>query len=333
MATASTEPRQRTRWLRHGFLLLILGLTLALGILLNPQLLTGGALAAVAVNGVEVGLMALGELLVIVGGDGGIDLSVGSMFALSEVILGVLVAHGLNVWLATAATLLAGILLGAVNGLGVTRLGIPAIITTLGTMYAYSGAALLLTHGVDISPFPASFGVLGQGTVAGIPVQLLFIYLPTVVVLGYGLTRTTFGWELYFVGTNARAAALAGLNPRRTRWWSYVLTGFLSALAGIIDASRLVTARPDAGAHANLAAITIAVLGGADLAGGRGDVSGTVLATAIITVLSYSFSLANVNSVLETGAVGVVLLVAIAGQRLRRRRHVRSPAPPTPAEG
>ncbi|WP_430626160.1 ABC transporter permease [Sulfobacillus thermotolerans] len=291
---------------------------IVLSVFIAPSALSLQGISAMSVYGVEIGLVAFGEMMVILSGNGGIDLSVGAMFALSEVILGVLVLHGLNVWIAVFVVFFGGIILGLINGILVTVMNIPAIIATLGTMYAYGGIALVLTHGIDISPFPASFDIIGQGLIAGWPLQLLLIYLPVAVILALLLSRSAFGWRLYLVGTNATAAMLNGISIMKTRLVTYAITGLLCSLAAVIDASRLVTARPDAGSTMNLAAITIAVLGGTKLQGGEGRLSGTILATLAITWLSYSFGLANINSVYEGGTVGIVLLLAIAAQQGHR---------------
>ncbi|WP_020374190.1 ABC transporter permease [Sulfobacillus thermosulfidooxidans] len=300
------------------WLAIIMLAVIVLSVFIAPAALSLQGMSSMSVYGVEIGLVAFGEMMVILSGNGGIDLSVGAMFALSQVILGVLVMHGLDVWEALFVVMVAGGILGLLNGVLVTLMKIPAIIATLGTMYVYGGIALVLTHGIDISPFPTSFDLIGQGLIAGWPVQLILIYIPVAVVLALLLSRTAFGWKLYLVGTNATAAMLNGISVTQTRLITYAITGLLCSIAAIIDASRLVTARPDAGSTMNLAAITIAVLGGTKLQGGEGRISGTILATLAITWLSYSFGLANINSVYESGTVGIVLLLAIAAQQSHR---------------
>lgn len=298
------------RWLIVVFLA-----SVVLSAVMAPASISFQGISAMSVYGVEIGIIAFGEMLVIMSGGGGIDLSVGSMFALSQVILGVSIMHGLSLPLALLVSILSGVMMGLINGLVVTALGIPAIIVTLASMYVYSGIALLLTHGVDISPFPATFNFIGQGLVLGMPFQLLAIYIPTAFIVFIVLRQTAYGWNLRLVGTNAMAAQYSGISVNKIRLAAYATAGLLSAMAGIIDASRLITARPDAGSTANLAAITIAVLGGTKLQGGEGTVGGTVLATLAITWISYSFGLANINSVYEEGAVGIVLLLTIAAQQ------------------
>lgn len=304
----------------YGVLVGVFLLTLAVAVVVQPQIVALNNVSSILTFDVEIGLIALGETMIILGGGGGIDLSVGGIYAVSQVIVGLLAQDRVNIWLSISAGLAGGGAMGALNGFLVTRIRVPAIITTLATMYAFDGIALLLTNGIDISAFPNSYNVIGQGLVWGLPVQFLFIYLPILIALWFVLSRTVYGHQLYLTGTNQLAAALSGINVKRIRFFAYTVTGLLVAVAGIVNSSRLVTARPDAGATANLEAITIAVLGGTSIFGGRGTVWGTAIATLVMTLIGYSFSLANVNSVIETGAIGAVLIVVILLQEFVRKR-------------
>jgi ribose/xylose/arabinose/galactoside ABC-type transport system permease subunit len=314
--------RWNSVWLTHGWLITIFILIIIVSTILAPNSLSLQSVSAMSVYAVEIGLIAFGEMWVILSGDGGIDLSVGSMYALSQVVLGVLVLHHVVLVVGVLLALVAGLIMGMVNGLIVTVTGIPAIIVTLATMYAYSGLALVLTHGIDISPFPTSFNFIGQSQIMGLPFQLIAIYVPVALLMALVLGRTRYGWNLQLVGSNPVAARFSGISVVRTRIIAYATAGLLSAIAGIVDASRLVTARPDAGGTANLTAITIAVLGGTQLQGGEGSILGTVVATFAITWLSYSFGLANINSVYEEGAVGFVLLLTLLFQRQNFRTRL-----------
>lgn len=296
---------------QYGVLVIILILAVVVANIVYPGATSLGNLSAMSTFGVETGLMAFGEFLIILGGGGGIDLSVGSIFALSEIITAILVGHGVNMWLAVVGALLGGITMGLINGFLVSRLKVPAIITTLATMYGYSGIALLLSNGIDISNFPNLYAIFGQGVMFGIPFQLIAIYIPIGIILWFLVTKSIYGYKLYLTGTNELAARLSGINVSNIRLWAYAITGFLCAVAAIINSSRLVTARPDAGGTANLAAITIAVLGGTSIFGGRGSILGTFLATVVITLVGYSFSLANINAVVQTGVIGGILIVVM----------------------
>lgn len=296
---------------QYGVLLIILILAIIFANIIYPGATNSNNLASMSTFGVEIGLMAFGESIVILGGGGGIDLSVGSIFALSQIIVAVLIGHGLNMWLAILVALIAGVIMGAINGLLVTKLRVPAIIATLATMYGFSGIAMVISNGTDISDFPRNYAIFGQGLVGGIPFQVVFVYLPAAIILWYLITRTIYGYKLYLSGTNELAARLSGINVGNVRTWAYVITGLLCAIAAIISSSRLVTAQPDAGGTANLEAITISVLGGTSIFGGRGSVMGTFLATVVITLIEYSFDLANINSVIETGVIGILLVLVM----------------------
>ncbi|WP_052476382.1 ABC transporter permease [Cohnella kolymensis] len=265
--------------------------------------------------GVEIGLIALGMTLIIMAGGGGIDLSVGAIYALTQIIAAYLMAEGVNMWAAVGIAILSGVFMGFVNGYMVTKLRIPAIIATLATMYVFNGLALLISNGVNIAGMPEEFAIFGQGVMFGnIPFQFIAIYLPALIIIGYLLSRSLFGYQLYLTGTNDASAKLAGINTDRVRLITYMLTGLLCAIAGIIGSSRLLTARPDAGDIMNLQAVTIAVLGGASIFGGRGTVIGTFLSTIVITLLAYICNLININAVMQTGAIGIILIVITLGQ-------------------
>ncbi|MDA8303528.1 MAG: ABC transporter permease [Actinomycetota bacterium] len=300
---------------RYGVLVAILVVVIVLGEALAPATLAPSNLATMTTFGVPLGLMAFGEALVILGGGGAIDLSIGGLYPLAPVIAALLMGHHVAEWLAVVAALGVGVAGGIVNGLIVVGLGIPAIIVTLGTLYGYSGLAEVIANGVNLTSFPASFGEIGQGTVGGIPDQLLFIYLPITVVVWYIASRSLYAYRIRLTGTNPVAAYLSGVNVRSTRFKAYVISGLLAALAGLVESSLIMTASPTAGGVFTVfVVVTIVVLGGVDLFGGEGTVLGIVLATAVLMVLGYSFDLANANSILETGLTGVLLIVAMLGR-------------------
>jgi ribose/xylose/arabinose/galactoside ABC-type transport system permease subunit len=223
--------------------------------------------------------------------------------------------HHVPVWLAIATALVVGAAGGALNGLVVVGLGIPAIIVTLGTLYAYSGLAEVLANGVNLTGFPSSFSTIGQGTIGGIPDQFLLIYVPIAVVVWYVASRSLYAYRIRLSGTNPVAAYLSGVDVRATRFKAYVVSGLLAALAGIVESSLTMTADPLSGGGTTVfIVVTIVVLGGVDLFGGEGTIVGVALASLVMTVLGYSFDLANANSILETGLTGVLLILAILGR-------------------
>ena len=291
-------------------------------------ILSGTNLSSMAVFAVEVGIISFGQTFVICGGDGGIDLSVGAISGLAQVVTGLSITHGLPWPVAILFGLLAGSVMGLINGATVTLLRIPAIIVTLATMFAFGGLALVVTGGIniDLTSAPAPFLFIGQGTVFGLPFQLLCLYLPILVFLALLQHRGMFGRVLYLTGTNTLAARLVGIHVDRLRAATYVIAGTLSGLAGVIGASRLGTATPDGTDQANLISIAIVVLGGASIFGGDGSVLGTALATVVIAIADYGLSYNNYNPIFQAGVMGLILVSVVLVENLLRVRLQRRAA-------
>ncbi|WP_102224856.1 ABC transporter permease [Acidimangrovimonas sediminis] len=298
---------------RIGVLVLLTILALGGFALGDPGILSGPNLYSMAVFSVEIGIIAFGQTLVICGGDGGIDLSVGAIGALAQVLLGLAITAGLPWPLAVAICVAAGAGMGMINGACVTRLDIPPIITTLATMFVFSGLALVLTGGIniDLTTASAAFLFLGQGAIAGLPFQLVALYLPALLILIAVQHRAGFGRALYLVGTSTTAARLTGLRPNRIRARTYAIAGLMAGIAGAIGAARLGTASPEALGQANLISIAIVVLGGSSIFGGDGSVVGTMVATVLIGVVNYGLSYMNFNPVYQAGVMGLILIGAV----------------------
>ncbi|MCW8305885.1 ABC transporter permease [Acidiphilium sp. PA] len=279
----------------------------------HPDILSGANFGSMAVFGVEIGMIALGQTLVISGGDSGIDLSVGAIAGLAQVVLGRLLHADVTWPLAVAVTLGVGLGLGAINALAVTWLRIAPIIATLATLFGYAGLALVLSGGtnIDLTQQSSWFLALGQGHVLGLPFQLIALYLPLLAMFAFLQHGTGYGRALYLTGTNDRAAALAGLRVGRLRGAAYVLCGLTATIAGIVGAARLGTARPDAGMNDNLISIAIVVLGGTGIFGGTGSVVGTALATVVIAIVDYGLSYNDFNPIYQAGVIGVILIGVI----------------------
>ncbi len=309
---------------RPRFLVLVLVLTFVVFALTTPDFATVYNTFNMTQYGVEIGLLALGETLVISSGGGSIDLSVGSILSLSGVVMGMLTLWvKMNVWLSALLGVLSGGALGALNALLITRVGIPALIVTLGTLYAYASAALVLTNTVPISGLPEGFFALGQSQVLRIPLQVLVVFLPVALVLNYALRQTVFGRYLYAVGTNEVAARFAAIDVRAVRFWVFTISGVLAGLAAAVMTSRVASARPDAGTGYELQAITIAVLGGTSIMGGEGTIFGTILGVLVITILSNGLQLAGVHPIWQLGAVGLVLVATVLLNQWLTRRRLR----------
>jgi ribose transport system permease protein len=303
----------------------------------DVSILSAGNLTSMAVFAVEIGIVALGQTLVICGGDGGIDLSVGAIAALAQICLGLLLLAHVRWPFAVLAALASGAAMGGVNALAVTRFRIPPIIVTLATMFAFNGLALVFTGGIniDLTTMPPSFLALGQASVLGLPLQLIAVYLPLLILFVFLQHFSQFGRALYLAGTSELAARLAGIRTARLRGWTYAISGLLASMAGVIGAARLGTARPDAAEQMNLMSIAIVVLGGTGIFGGDGSVVGTAVATAVIAVVDYGLSYNNINPIYQAGVMGIVLITLVLVENLVRARgglrRRAAPAEPAPS--
>jgi rhamnose transport system permease protein len=265
----------------------------------------------------EVGLIALLMTFVIV--SGGIDLSVGSILGFVAILVGVLWQNvGLPLPVAILAGLAAGTLAGLVNGLIITRFGVPPLITTLGTLALYRGLAEGISQARSVRGYPDWFYVLGQGDLAGVPAQVWLLGAATLLastVLGL----TTFGRSTYTIGSNETAARFSGIAVDRTKLAIYAASGFAAAVAAVIFVSRVSTTRSDMGTGIELDAITAVVLGGTSIFGGRGTVVGTALGLILTQALKSGLSLAGVKGDGTIVVIGAILILALLASNLFNR--------------
>ena len=306
---------------RPYFLMVLIVVVGAVMSFLSPFFLRINTLLGMTRFGAMLALVAFGQTLIIIAGGGGIDLAVGSMISLAAVVFGVTVDTTGSVTIGVVAAVTAGATMGAFNGCNIVLLRMPPLIATLGSMYAFGAIALVATGGTPISGFPEWFGSLGYRTVLGVPVQILLVVAPAFGILWFVLNRTTFGRNIYLVGVNETAARFAGIGVGSIRFTLYVVSGVLSALAGLVASAWLMTARPDIGRDIELQAITVTVLGGANIFGGEGSLTGTLLAVLIVTMVATGLQLANINTVWQLGAIGVILLASVALNQWLARTH------------
>lgn len=322
----------QTRWrVSQELVLTILLLAeIAIFALISKNFFTTGNAFEIVRLSVEVGLLALALTPIIV--SGGIDLSVGSLLGLSAVVFGMLWRDaGFPIWVAILTTLAAGAAAGTLNGLLITRLRLPPLIVTLGTLSLFRGLAEGLTRGVDnFTAFPDNFLFLGQGYwLGGVPAQLPILAVAA-VAFWWLLGQTPTGRALYAIGLSPEGARYAGIPVERKLLLIYVLSGFVASLAAIIYVSHLGQAKADAGTGFELTAITAVVLGGTSIFGGRGTIQGTLLGLFAIVVLQNGLRLAALPAELAGIMIGCVLLTTIAIERLA---SLPRPAPPrTPEE-
>ncbi len=255
-------------------------------------------------------LIAFGMTFVIL--TGGIDLSVGSILALSAAITGGMMTSGMDPILAMVIGLASGAVMGAINGLFITVGRVAPFIATLATMTIFRGATLVYTDGRPVTGLSNStfFEMMGRGYMGWVPVPVVWMLI-CYAILYFVLKKTTFGRRVYAIGGNEEASVLSGIRVNRVKIWIYSITGVLAALAGIILASRLNSAEPTAGASYELDAIASVVLGGTSLSGGRGWIFGTLVGALIIGVLNNGLNLMNVSSFYQQVVKGGVILLAV----------------------
>jgi len=302
--------------------LALIGIILATALVmsqLSPYFLSGGNLRSVLVGLVPGAIMAVGMAVLLA--SGGFDLSVAAVMALCGTIAAWLTVQGVPVPMAILLTLLLGLLIGSGNGALVTFLGINPLIATLGTMSIARGLALVITEGYNISSLPDSFTQLGEQGPLKLP-WMVWITLALIILGDLALRRTRFLRQVYYIGGNERAARVSGIPVDGMRIFTYMLSGTLAALAGILLAARLSTAVPTAGAGLELTVIAAAVIGGASLAGGEGSVLGAVLGIAFLSIISNALTLLSVSIFWQIVVTGVVLIAAVSIDVLLRRRRV-----------
>lgn len=269
----------------------------------------------------EVGLVAIVMTFVIA--TGGIDLSVGSIIGLTAILTGVFwQSFGLPLPVAAGMAILAGMLAGFVNGLIITRFGVPPLIATLATLALYRGLAEGISQARSVRGYPDWFYVLGQGDLGGIPTQL-WILFAVAIVCAVILGLTSWGRTIYAIGSNEIAARFSGLSVDGAKLAIYTASGFAAAIAGVIFVSRVSTTRSDMGTGLELDAITAVVLGGTSIFGGRGTIVGTVLGLILIQGLKNGLSLAGIKGDGTVVLIGVVLIVTILITNIFRRDGTR----------
>lgn len=289
-----------------GLLALIVLVSFLSPVFLTPGNLTN-LLRQVSVNA----LIAFGMTFVIL--LGAIDLSVGSILAFSSAIMASLVIGGTPYGLALLVAIMVGGLLGMVNGLVITVGKVAPFIVTLATMTVFRGATFIFTDGVPISGISRGnniFHFIGRETVLGIPFPVI-IMIVVFVLLFVLLHKTPFGRKVFAVGGNEKASRVVGINITQVKLWVFILSGALSALAGVIITSRLGSAQPNAGLSYELDAIAAVVLGGTSLSGGKGRMFGTFIGILIIGVLNNGLNILGVSSFYQEVAKGVVILIAV----------------------
>jgi ribose transport system permease protein len=287
---------------------------------LSPFFFSAENLLNVTLQASITAIIAAGMTFVIL--TAGIDLSVGSLVAFAGVLTTSMLKINLPLYLVFPIAILGGILFGVVSGgiagIFVTKFNITPFIVTLALMTIWRGASFVYTGGRPIWELPDSFSFLGAGRILGIPFPTIIMVI-VFVVSHIVLTKTKFGRYVYAVGGNLEAARLAGINTNFILTAVYVISGVLSAISGILLASRVNSGQPNAGLMYELDVIAAVVVGGTSLFGGRGTIIGTFIGAMLIAVLKNGLNLLNVGSYIQQIVVGVVILLAVLLDQLRQK--------------
>jgi ribose transport system permease protein len=294
--------------------ILFVGLAIA-----SPHFLTSTNLSSVVRQTAVINIMALGMTLIII--SGGIDLSVGAILAMGGLLGCMAMEQGQPILVGVLVGIMAGAFWGCVNGLLTTRLRINPFIVTLGTLGIVRGLTLIISNGLPVHQIPRQFSFLGEGTVLGVPF-VLWILLACALLVHVLLEHTKLGRYTFAIGSNADAAFYAGIPVAFHTTAVYAIGGMLTGLAGMIEASRLMTGQPTAGQGYELQAIAAVVIGGGSLRGGEGSVVGTLVGAFIMGLLSNGSDLLGISPYLQQAIIGAVIILAVSFDELRKRKVV-----------
>lgn len=292
-----------TTWLMIFSLILIV-------FLLSPTFLTFDNIKVLLDVTPELGIVVLGVTMLMISGE--FDLSVGSVFAFCPSILIIMIASGLNIWLATILSLLACCMIGALHAIITLRIGIPSFITTLGGMMLWRGIVLVLTGGFP-PPFPEEAFPLRELLVGYVgSIRLSFFYfIVLTLILWVILEQTKWGNWIFATGGNPKAALSRGINPKTVKFANFILVSFLTGLTGIIQACRITAILPNAGTGLELNAIAGAVIGGTQLAGGAGSIIGAAIGALLVRILNNALISVGIPGYWFRVFLGILIIGAV----------------------
>ncbi|ESY94983.1 ABC transporter permease [Mesorhizobium sp. LNHC229A00] len=276
----------------------------------SPYFLDPYSLSDLTFNFTEKGLIAFAMALLIISGE--IDLSVAAIIALASTMMGMAVQAGAGTPGLVLIGVVVGLGCGAFNGLLVTRLGLPSIVVTIGTMSLFRGIAFIILGDQAYKGYPESFAFFGQGYVWWVVSFELVLFLIAAVVYWFLLHRTNFGRRVFAIGNNPVAAQFSGVRVGRIKFILFCLTGLMSGIASVLITSRLGSTRPSIAQGYELEVITMVVLGGVSILGGAGSILGVVLAALIMGLVTFGLGLLNVPGIVMSIFIGLLLIIVIA---------------------
>jgi len=300
-----------------GILLVLIIICVVLSII-SPNFLTEKNIMNVARQFSVIAIISVGMSYVII--TAGIDLSVGSNVAFSGCLTALALVNGWPIPLCILIGVVAGTVLGLLNGLLIVKLNLAPFIATLGTMGIARGLVLAITKGYPIQPFPESFEVIGRGFVGPLPIPVIIMLF--IVIIGHILlNKTTLGRYIFYVGSNPTAARLSGIKVNKIITFAYTAAGLLSGLASVVLISRLTSAQSNMGSGFELDAIAAVVIGGTSLSGGEGSVLGSLIGAALMGVIRNALILLGVNVYWQQVVIGIVIVLAVALDAFKQKRQ------------
>lgn len=304
---------------RTGPLLIALAVCLVILAVLRPNYFTLDNVRVLGLNITSIAIASVGTAFLIIGGK--VDLSLGSVFAVTAYVAAWL-AVDVPVWLAMAAGLTSGAVIGWVNGLLVWRIRVSPIIVTLGSLAFVRGGLLVISNARGVGGVPADFTVLGRSIVAGVPLQL-WILVAIIVLADIVLFRTTLGRHIFALGGSAEASEVAGINVRRMVLGLFAFNGLLVGLAGVITASRFGTATSQFGIGFELDVITAVILGGVAFTGGEGSIRGVIVAVIFLGVVNSGIISLGIPAYFVDVVKGGALIASVGIEQLTQERRER----------
>jgi ribose transport system permease protein len=319
LAWRPTGPWVRDQLIRHAMVWVML-LIIAYFSYRSARFGTPDNLQTIAIAAAPFALIALGQTLVIL--TGGIDLSVGSVIALSAMAAAATVKdHPERLWLSLVVAMLVGLAAGAINGFLVSKVNVPPFIATLGMLTTASGLAYVVGQGAPINGLPQNFGEIANNQILGLHIPVI-VMIVGIVALALIMKRTSYGMRVYAVGGNPVAAQIAGVKTTRILFSVYALSGLLAGLSGVMLASRVISGPPNLGQGYELDAIAAVVIGGASLLGGRGSIIGTALGLFLIQTLNNGLDILLVPAYWQSVIKGTLIVAAVTVDVWSAKRRV-----------
>ncbi|ALS23356.1 MULTISPECIES: ABC transporter permease [Paenibacillus] len=307
-ALYANQQNQMLAWLSKNKVLIALLLLCVFFSISTEQFLRMDNIQNIFLQSAIMGIVAIGMTYVII--TAGIDLGVGSIVAVTGMVIAGMINSGVPIIAAILAGLLIGMISGIINGFFITRFHMAPFIVTLGMMAAARSVTLVYSDAQTISVYKDPFlQYLRMGKIAGIPVMIL-ITAVLFLIAGYVLSNTVFGRHVYAIGSNKKAAEVSGIPVKRIEMMVYVIAGTLAAVGGLMMTARLGSGTPLAGVNLELMAIAAVVIGGTSLSGGRGTIFGTLIGVLLINVLNTGMNLMNISSHYQGLIMGAVILLA-----------------------